>query len=116
MDILLQFIEVYRNQVSAWWYAIGPNGQYYVWLATGVTCLLIWFWLAHRLVRRLLGHRKYWGTWLNQEQFEALLQDLHEREREGKILHYKDAFLLDRYRNGAESKMRKHWQRSRTSI
>ena len=116
MESLLALIEPIRNQLNGWWLALGPQAAYYVWLASGVIGLLFWLWVSHRVIRRILGHRRYGGAWLNREQYHAAMQELQERERDGKILQYRDAFLLDQYRHGGHSSFRKHWYKSRSSI
>ena len=105
MDIEVWMTLKYRAAL-AWWLTLGPNGPYYLWLGGGVLALLVWSWVSYRAVRRILGQRKFNGTWYNAQRWLVLLQDTQDRERQGLILNYKEAKLLELYRTGRRSKLR----------
>lgn len=65
------------------WHALGGAGQYYVWLVSGCIGLLAWAVITYYVIRKLLGHRKYLGTWYSQTQYQALMQLLHEKQLAG---------------------------------
>lgn len=94
----MDYIEPYLRQALAWWYSLGPQGPYYVWLVAGAIGFLIWLWLSYHLVRRLLGHRKIYGVWFRPGELDPLLDRLELSEKNGTILHARDVNLLDRYR------------------
>lgn len=115
MDWMPSFLIPYWRQALAWWQSLGPQGLYYAWLAAGVVGALIWLWFAYWMIRKLLGHRKYRGSWLNDLEYSRVMQMLQDAEREGKILQYEDSFALDAYRTGRHSSHRKHWHKGKTS-
>lgn len=104
MDMPLWMAELYR-QAQAWWVSLGPDGPYYLWLASGVAGLLVWAWISHRLIRRLCGHRKLRGTWHNEARYREIMKMLHEdQERGRRVLSYEEIEALRRYRYGGTVK------------
>ena len=116
MDWIPLFALPYWQKALAWWHSLGSDGPYYVWLAAGAVGALIWIWFAHRVIRKILGHRKYRGSWLNEPEYAKVMQVLQDAEREGRILQYQDAFALDAYRTGKHSSLRKHWHKGNSSV
>lgn len=82
MDIYRIWVEV-RFFFLDVWHALGGSGQYYVWLLSGCLGLLLWGIVAYRVIRKLLGHRKYLGTWYSPSQYQVLMQLLHEKQLAG---------------------------------
>lgn len=94
----MDYIESYSRQVLAWWHSLGPQGPYYVWLASGIIGFLILASIAYQLIRRLMGHQKIYGVWFRPGQLDELLDRLQLSEKSGTILHSRDVDLLDKYR------------------
>lgn len=79
--------------------------------AVNAIVTLIGMYASYRMIRIGLGHRKYRSSWLNAEEYDKLMQMLHDMEREGRIIQHEDAVLLDEYRYGRKSTMRKFFSR-----
>ncbi len=85
----------------AWLDTFGANGRYYAWLTLGLLALLFWVWLAHRVMRKLLGHRQFRGTWYNEEQFQHLLKLLDEDCAKGlRVMRHDELKLLRQWSLG----------------
>lgn len=85
----------------AWWQSLGADGPYYLWLGLGIAGLLAWLFISHRVIRRLLGHRKFRGTWYNEQQFEVLLKVLQEDQQSGRrVMRHDELRLLRQWQFG----------------
>lgn len=48
-------------------------------------------------ILRFLGWRRYQGTWVSPDQFEAIVQELYSGVRAGRVPDYKTMQILDEY-------------------
>ena len=89
------------RQVLALLQAMGPRAAEMIWLAGGILLLLAWLWLAHRVIRRLLGHHRYRGTWYSAEQYRKLMQALWDDQQTGRrVLSHTELHALRTYLYG----------------
>lgn len=65
------------------WYLAGGEGPMALWRWGGIVALVVWAWVAYRVMRRLMGHRKWLGTWYSAEQMEVIVQDLRAKQESG---------------------------------
>lgn len=80
---------------------------YALWLASGLAGLILALWLAYRLVRWGLGHIRIQGVWFTRSDFDALLDRLQSRAKEGIILQAQESNLLDKHRPGWRPHMKR---------
>lgn len=73
----------YLILVTDWWHALDFSYRYYAWLAAGVALLLLWLYASHRLMRRILGHRKWRDSWYTESEYQELINILYEDQRSG---------------------------------
>lgn len=101
MDIELTARQ-YQQQALAWWSSLGPDGPYYVWLVGGVFAAVLWLWFCHRMIRSILGHRKFRGTWYNADQLEVLVKMIDEDNAKGnRVMKHDEMALLRLWRFGS---------------
>jgi len=100
MDIELQG-RAYIAQLLEWWHS-GGDGPYYAWIVLGVALLLFLAWMWHRLIRKILGHRKFRGTWYNTDQLEVLVKMIDEDNAKGnRVMKHDEMALLRLWRFGS---------------
>lgn len=100
LELMLQ---EYQSKAVQWWASMGPDGPYYLWLAGGLLMFFAWAWFAHRLMRKLSGHRKFRGTWYNADQFEVLIKMINEDNAKGnRIMKHDEMSLLRHWRYGRD--------------
>lgn len=80
--------------LQEYWRLLGPAAPYYLWLASGGVGLMLWLWASHALMRKLLGHRKFRGTWFDRDQLQDLVNILHEDQASGRRVMRRDEILL----------------------
>ncbi|CAG4883759.1 conserved protein of unknown function [Georgfuchsia toluolica] len=94
MDALLAFCQT-KIQFFCSWYSAGGSGPYYLWLSIGALFLLLLAIIAHAVMRRLLGHRKFRGTWYNEYQFQQLLKMTYDDQQRGhRVMRHDEMQLL----------------------
>jgi hypothetical protein len=95
--ILLPYLEPVLN----WWRSLGPAGPYYVWIASGVLGFTFLVAVWYRFFRKLLGHRKFRGTWYNPYQFQELVNILNEDQESGRrVMQHDEIALLRSWKYG----------------
>lgn len=83
------------------WYAAGGEGPHKLWFYGGMAILLAILLFAYYLIRKLLGHRKFRGTWYNEQQWQALLKmTCEDQERGNRVLHRDEIKLLRKWELG----------------
>jgi hypothetical protein len=83
------------------WYAAGGDGPYQLWLYSGLAALCLCLICAYYLMRRLLGHRKFRGTWYNEQQWQELIKMTFEDQQKGsRVLRYDEVKLLRKWELG----------------
>lgn len=94
---------------DAWvfWNGLGYEAHYKVWLGVGIAMLVVWLWLSYGVMRRLIGHKKINGTWINEMDFEAMLDRLCQKERDGASISLQDVSLLERYRPDRHDRLKR---------
>lgn len=96
-----------------WWASLTSRQVFYLQLAG----LILWLWgggyVGYYFIRLGLGHRRYGRRWYNAEEWDKLMQVFHEAEQQRGFLPYCEAYLLDEYRNGGRSRLRRLAQRDR---
>jgi hypothetical protein len=73
---------------SAPWQDIGMaqgagDAAYWIWLACGIVGIAAYLWISYRVIRWLLGHRRFRSSWYNAADYRRLLQDIREDQRRG---------------------------------
>lgn len=81
---LFSFVTQYLPLAADWWHSLGYAAHYYMWLGSGVVGFLVWLYFGHMLMRKLLGHRKWRGTWYNEHQYQELINILFEDQASGR--------------------------------
>lgn len=94
-----KLIQSYLDPILAFtintWLSLGPEIRHQIWLAWGAMTLIIILALWYPFFRKLLGHKKFRGTWYNEEQYEALLKILKEDQDSGnRVMRYDEIALL----------------------
>ena len=62
---------------------LSQNIVYYAWFVAGILGAAAYGWGGYRLMRRLLGYRKFRGSWYNDRQYRQLLQLIYDDSRRG---------------------------------
>ena len=88
----------YWHRAIEWWQA-WPDGLFYVWLLGGILGFLMWAWFSHRMIRKILGHRRHRGSWYNEVQYAELMQMLHE-STQSRVLGFEDMVALRAWKHG----------------
>ncbi len=102
MDLDLRLQALQRQAVSLV-QALTPDQLYTVWLWAGVVLFAALAWVCHRIMRKALGHRKFRGTWFNEEQYETLLKMIDEDCRRGnRVMRHDEMALLRQHRFGGD--------------
>ena len=60
-----------------------PDLWYCAWLLAGLLGAAAYGWVGYRLMRRLLGYRKFRGSWYNDGDYRQLLRLIYEDNRRG---------------------------------
>ncbi len=101
MNIGLLFAQ-WQAKGLGWWHSLSPDTVYYVWAGSGGLLFLILVWFSHLVIRKALGHRKFRGSWFNEDQFEALLKIIEEDcARGNRVMKNDEMQLLRRWRFGS---------------
>jgi len=81
---------------------LGANGLWYLWFGAGVLGAVCFLVFAYWLIRRLLGHRKWRGTWYSASQFAELVQILWEDQCRGhRVMRHDEIKLLRKWQTGS---------------
>jgi hypothetical protein len=104
MDIVMQWATSAYHQALALWYSLGPEGSYFVWVASGILGLIAILLLSYRMFRWALGHRKFRGHWYDPERYHGLMQMLHEEQLNNRVLAYEELAALRAYKYGKSIK------------
>jgi hypothetical protein len=100
----MEYVAYYLLMAAGWWRSLGDAGPYYVWLISGVVGLLVWFYVAHLVLRRLLGHTKWRDSWYTEAQMQELINILAEDQSSGhRVMRHDEIELLRRWRTGDSS-------------
>lgn len=84
------------------WYQAGGDGPYLLWLSSGLFYMLILLIVGCRLVRRILGHHKFRGTWYNEKQLQELLMMIYIDQQKGnRVMRHDESDLLRRWELGS---------------
>lgn len=60
-------------------------------------------WFSHRVIRRLLGHVKFRGTWYNEEAVAQLVKMIDEDSQRGnRVMRHDEMSLLRKWRFGSD--------------
>lgn len=94
----MEFIVSFFHVAWKWWQALGHDVHYKIWLGAGAIMLVLWLWAAYYVTRRLLGHRRINGAWIGVEEFEAFLDRMVQKEKDGGSLTVADFQMLDKHR------------------
>ncbi len=89
-------------QLPAW--LLGANGLWlwYLWFGSGVLGAIFFVAFAYWLIHRLLGHRKWRGTWYSERQFAELVQILWEDQCRGhRVMRHDEIKLLRKWQTGS---------------
>lgn len=101
MDIPAWFIAQHQHAI-AWWNSLGPDGPYYVWLASGAAGLIALVTTWYYVMRKVLGYRKFRGTWYNGQEFEGLLVILDRDQQAGnRVMRHDEIALLRQWKMGS---------------
>lgn len=99
-DIELWWDQVLKS-VDTVWHSLGPQEVYMLWIGAGILGGLVWLFIAYRVIRRALGHRKFMGTWYNAVQFQELINVLAEDQARGhRVMRHEEIELLRRWQFG----------------
>lgn len=104
MDITEWVASAYAKGLAVW-YALGPDGPYYVWVASGMLGVAVFLVFSYRLIRWALGHRKFRGHWNNPDQYHRLMQMLHEEQMNNRVLAFEELSALRAYKYGRSIKL-----------
>lgn len=74
----------------ALWHGLTPGDHYNLWMASGGVLFLALLWFSHFIMRKALGHRKFRGTWYNEEQYETLIKLIDKDSTRGNRVMKKD--------------------------
>lgn len=84
-----------------YWKSLGPLGPYYLWLFSGAAGFLLWLVISYRIMRKLMGHRRFRGTWYNAHQFQQLVNILNEDQESGRrVMQHDEIELLRQWKYG----------------
>jgi hypothetical protein len=101
MDLNL-FVAQSQAKLSSWWQLLSLDDRNSLWAAGGVVLLLVWLWFAFLGIRKACGHKRFRGTWFNEEQFEALIKMIDEDSNRGnRVMRNDEMQLLRRWRFGS---------------
>jgi hypothetical protein len=92
------------EQIINYWNSLPHDVLFWIWLGSGFLFLAITAYLWYRLMRRILGHRRFRGAWFNAQEFEALVDNIIERQQETLRVLDHDELLLVRERHGGRIK------------
>ena len=100
MELRYLFDE-WRQRLFDWYDSLGPWGPYYAKAVGAVLFLIAFAWLVYRIARRLLGHRRFRGTWYDEKQFQELLKMIDEDCARGhRVMKHDEMKLLRQWRLG----------------
>ncbi len=99
-------VELWLAQWQAKWLhfveSLSPSDRYYLWAGSGAMILLLCLWVSYRVMRKAFGHRKFRGTWLDEQQFEALITMIDEDSKRGsRVMKHDEMQLLRKWRFGS---------------
>lgn len=94
----MEIIESYFRVAMTWWQSLGYDVHFKVWLGAGIAMFVLWLWAAYYITRRLAGQRKINGAWIGPEAFDAMLDRMQQKEKDGGSLTVADLQLLDIHR------------------
>ena len=63
------------------------DAAYWLWLSCGFAGIIAYCWISYRLIRRLLGHRRFRKSWYTEAEYRQLLQEIRADYRRGLPLH-----------------------------
>lgn len=76
-----------------------------IWLGVGVVGLIAWGYFSHLLIRKLLGHRKWRGTWYTEFELQELVNILWEDQASGhRVMRRDEIELLREWTQGKDYK------------
>lgn len=82
MNIDLWLAQVQAKAIALW-HGLTPDDHFNLWAASGGILFLMLLWFSHFVMRKALGHRKFRGTWYNEQQFETFIKMIDEDSARG---------------------------------
>lgn len=77
------------------WNQLDYQVRFNIWLWTGIALLSVILVIWYFWMRKLLGHRKFRGTWFNAREFQELINILKEDQDSGRrVMQYDEIQLL----------------------
>ncbi len=92
MHKLNDVIELWHRFVA--WYQAGGDGPQLLWWSSGFFFFAALALIYHWLLRKILRHRKFRGTWYSERQFEVLLLQIREDQEKGNRVMRADEIQL----------------------
>ena len=84
---------------------LGPDAARWAWVGAGIALALVWCWAAYRILRRLLGHRRFRGTWYSAASYGQLMQVIWEDQQSGhRVLSHEERTALREFMYGRDLK------------
>lgn len=100
---VLPLLNSFTQPLIDYWRSLGPAALYYLWLSSGLVGFLLLLFISHRVMRKLLGHRKFRGTWYNEMQFQELINILDEDQASGRrVMQHDEIVVLRQWKYGMQ--------------
>lgn len=94
-------ILTYFPDLTNWREAFTYDVLYAMWSVSGVILFLVWAVWSYNLMRRIMGHVKFRGTWYSGKQLEAFIKMLDEDCSTGRrVMQYDEMSLLRQWKYG----------------
>lgn len=104
MDTLTAYLWFYFDQMLGFWYQLDHATRYNIWLSLGAAGLLTYLYVCYRLIRWILGHQRFRGTWYTPHQMQQLVNILDEDQASGRrVMQHDEIRLLRQWKYGTGS-------------